>query len=91
MSQRGIRDRAIGLLKLTGWNAGEFGPERVRLIDIESLVKIEPEAKARFVNVEEAANPDTEKGNHPGIAVRERDLPIPLVPFTRVKGDAGNE
>jgi len=74
-----IGNRAIGLAELGQRDTGELGPERVRSIEVQTLVEVESNPQPRLVHVEESAQPGAEEAHHPGVAAREPDLAVGLV------------
>ena len=62
-----------GLLNCAAGIAGQLAPERDRGVEVEVRVEVQAHPETRFVDVEEVAQPGEEDGDHPRIAVRERD------------------
>src|SRR5262245_38276076 len=84
-----IGNRAVRRLELLDRDRGHVAPVRVRRVEIETLVEVDPGPEARFVDLEVAPKPETEEADHARIAVREHDLAVTLRPFTGVQRDAG--
>src|SRR5258705_7720228 len=88
-TDRRIRLCAIRLAELRDRNSQLLRPERHRLIEVESLVEIEANPKARLVDVEEVAEPRAEEGVHARIAFGESDSSVGLLPFAPLEHRSG--
>ena len=74
-TDRRVRVGPIWLTKLCARYTGHRGPMRLRRVEIEALVQVDPHAQARFVDVEEATKPRAEEADHRGSQLANSTLP----------------
>ncbi|HZJ26643.1 MAG TPA: hypothetical protein VFF40_06495 [Acidimicrobiia bacterium] len=91
LANRRIVSGAIWLPELTPWNPGHKTPVRLRSVEIESIVQVDPHLEAELVRREETPEPHAEERDHRRVGVREAHLAVSLGTLAGVEGRSAGE